>query len=180
MAARRVSIVEDFFEGEFHLPIIPSQLIEKDNQAAVYLGLRQLEWLFLTSHNSWIVFRLTKILDETILVYSPMIDMKNSSAPFRAYFGALLSIVKNIPAKPTIYPTGLVLDMFPEEEEDEDPADESPYEPSDGESGPSAGGGDSSRSPMIRSRRKAQGDDVNDADNGLMVCSPRTLFAIAN
>jgi hypothetical protein len=64
------------------------------------------------------------------------------------------------------------LDTFPEEEDEEDPADP----PSDGGHGdrsltyrPSRGGGGSSDPPVTRSRRRAEGDNV---DNSLMVCFP--------
>jgi hypothetical protein len=102
-----------------------------------------------------------------------MIDITNSSAPFLAYFGALLSVVKtSFPAKPTVFPVNLVLDTFPEEEDEEGPADPS----SDSDHGnrsrtyrPSGGGGGSSDPSVTRSRRSAEGDN---ADNSLMVCFP--------
>jgi hypothetical protein len=111
------------------------------------------------------------IRDETVLAYSPMIDIKNSSAPFCPHFGALLSVVKSFPAKPTVFPGNLVLDTFPEEEEEEDPADPS----SDGDHGdssstykPPGGGGGSSDLPMTHSHRAEGGN----ADNSMMVCFP--------
>jgi hypothetical protein len=106
-------------------------MTKKDDQAALYLGLRQLEWLFLTCHNSWIVFHLTKIGNETVLAYSPMLDIVDSSVPFRAYFGSVLSVLKQVPVKPTVLPADLVLDTLQEEDDDDD-----------GESGDSSSDGD--------------------------------------
>jgi len=66
-------------------------------QAALYLGLRKQEWLFLTCHNYWIIIRLVTRLtrdDEPFLAFSPLISMEDSSVPFRAFLGAILSVVK--------------------------------------------------------------------------------------
>ena len=63
-------------------------------QAALYLGLRQMEWLFLTCHNYWIVLRLVKGgRKPPFLAFSPLITMEDSSVPFRAFLGAVLSVV---------------------------------------------------------------------------------------
>jgi len=63
-------------------------------QAALYLGLRKTEWLFLSCHNYWVVFRLVKEDSQSaFLAFSPLITMKeDSSVPFRAFLGAILSV----------------------------------------------------------------------------------------
>src|SRR5260221_14491093 len=64
-------------------------------QAALYLGLRKKEWLFLPCHNYWIVIRLvTRDNAPPFLAFSPLITMEDSSVPFRAFLGAILSVVE--------------------------------------------------------------------------------------
>lgn len=101
-----------------------------------------------------------------------MIEISNSSTPFCAYLGALLSVVKNVPVKPTIFPTNTILDTLGEEEEEEDSSEPS----SNGDHGeesrayrPSGSGGGSSDPPMTRSRRNAHGNSIDDT---LMVRFP--------
>jgi len=58
-----------------------------------------MEWMFLTCHNYWIVCRLVRDDDHPYLAYSPKISTENSSEPFRAYLGAILSAVKDVSVK---------------------------------------------------------------------------------
>ena len=79
-------------------------------QAALYLGLRKKEWLFLTCHNSWIVIRLvTRDNAPPFLAFSPLITMEDSSVPFRAFLGAISSVVKGAAVEASVFdgPQGL-------------------------------------------------------------------------
>ena len=56
-----------------------------------------------------------------MLVYSPVLDIANSSIPFRALLGAVLSVVREFPVEATTFPADAILDTFPEEDYAEDP-----------------------------------------------------------
>ena len=102
-----------------------------------------------------------------VLIYSPMIDITNSSASFLACFGAPLSVVKKIPIEPTVSSVDLALDTLPEDKED-------PAEPSSdghGDSYRPSGSGGSSHAPVAPSRRRTTKGDNSNADDSLMVCS---------
>ncbi|KAH9063415.1 hypothetical protein EDB87DRAFT_1558209, partial [Lactarius vividus] len=62
--------------------------------AALYLGQRKMEWLFLTSHNSWIIRRLVRGVGSSkpFLAFSRILSIENSSVPFWAFLGAVLSV----------------------------------------------------------------------------------------
>jgi hypothetical protein len=139
----------------------------KDDQAAVYLGLRKLEWLFLTCHNSWVVFRLTKVGNERVLAYSPMIDISNSSLPFRTFLGATLSVIRNIPVRPTVLPVNAIMDMLPEDERNE----ERDAEPSDDDSDDESG---SSYTPSTHGAGSQSVSSVDNVDT-FMVCYVTSL-----
>jgi hypothetical protein len=65
-----------------------------------------MEWLFLTCHNHWIVCRLVRDDDNPYLAYSPgisAISIQESSEPFRAFLGAILSVVKDVPVESSAY-----------------------------------------------------------------------------
>ena len=73
-------------------------------QAALYLGLRQKEWLFLTCHNYWIVTRLVKRVGQNpFLAFSPLITIEDSSVPFRAFLGAILSVVRGVVVEASVF-----------------------------------------------------------------------------
>jgi hypothetical protein len=76
-----------------------------------------MEWLFLTCHNYWIVCRLVRDDADPFLAYSPMCSIENSSAPFRAFLGAMLSVLKGVPVQPSIFDSDMELDCIPEEED---------------------------------------------------------------
>jgi hypothetical protein len=80
-------------------------------QAALYLGLRQKEWLFLTSHNYWIVIRLVSG-DRPFIAFSPLISINDSSVPFRAFLGALLSVFKGGVVEASTFDDGQTLDAI--------------------------------------------------------------------
>jgi hypothetical protein len=86
-------------------------------QAALCLGLRQKEWLFLTSHNHWVVFRLVRGGREpTFLAFSPLITVENSSAPLRTFLGAILSVLKGGVVEASVFDNSQTLDTIGEEE----------------------------------------------------------------
>jgi len=88
------------------------------SKAALYLGLRQMEWLFLTCHTCWHACRLVRHGDHPYLAYSPEISNKDSSEPFRAFLGAILSVVKDVPVERSAYSLDMEFDIIMEEEDD--------------------------------------------------------------
>ncbi|KAH9017321.1 hypothetical protein EDB85DRAFT_2096490 [Lactarius pseudohatsudake] len=85
------------------------------SKAALYLGLRRMEWLFLTCHNNWIVCRLVSDKDNPFLTFSPMFSIEGSSEPFRAFLGAILSVLEGTPVPASEFNPSMVLDTIPEE-----------------------------------------------------------------
>ena len=81
-----------------------------------------MEWLFLTCHNYWIVCRLVRDDDHPYLAYSSEFSIKDSSEPFRAFIGAILSVVKGVPVEPSAYSPAMELGTV-EEEDKASPAD---------------------------------------------------------
>jgi hypothetical protein len=80
-----------------------------------------MEWLFLSCHNYWIVCRLVRDGDHPYLAYSPKTSIKDSSEPFRAFLGAILSVIKDVPVEPSAYSSDMELDSVEEEDDDDDP-----------------------------------------------------------
>ena len=136
-------------------------------QAALCLGLRQTEWLFLTCHNHWIILRLVKEGSKPpFLAFSPLITMEDSSVPFRAFIGAVLSVVKGVVVEASMFDDSQTLDTI----EEETPGEEGlPPPGSDGDDGsgehrgPSGEGStcstSTSRRPATRSHPTP--DDLN-------------------
>jgi hypothetical protein len=151
----------------FHLVLYVSK--GKRDQVAAYLALRHKEWLFLTCHNSWIVFRLVNVNGDRILAYSPVLEIANSSIPFRAYLGALLSVIEDFPVLQTVFAANPILETLPEDSDEDDSVSESEsdesheYRPP---GGASASGNGTASPPVTRSRGR-----VNDGhgDPELMV-----------
>jgi hypothetical protein len=85
-------------------------------EVAQCLGIRELEWLFITSHNHWIVCRLVRHDQHPFLAYSPTISIEDSSEPFRAFLGAILSVLKDVPVEPSIFSPNLEFDPIEEKE----------------------------------------------------------------
>ena len=77
-------------------------------QVALYLGLRNMEWLFLTSHNHWIVCRLVNDPHNPFLAYSPSISIEDSSVPFRALLGAMLSVYNSVSVPASVLSPGVL------------------------------------------------------------------------
>jgi hypothetical protein len=117
------------------------------------------------------VFRLTTVGDERVLAYSPVIDISNSSIPFRAFLGAILSVIRNIPVRPTVLPVNAIMDMLPEDERDEEEPSVDDYDDESGSYAPSAHGTRSSQS-TAGSQSVSSVDNVNT----FMVCYVALLF----
>ncbi|KIM76170.1 hypothetical protein PILCRDRAFT_98772 [Piloderma croceum F 1598] len=95
-------------------PLVPRILAK----ATLYLGLRKMQWLFLSCHNYWIVCRLVRDDDHPYLAYSPEISIGGSSKPFQVFLGAILSVVKDVPVKSSPYNSDMEFDSIKEEADD--------------------------------------------------------------
>jgi hypothetical protein len=115
------------------------------------MGLRKMEWLFLTCFNYWIVCRLVRDDDNPYLAYSPPISIESSSEPFRAFLGAILSVLKDVPVESSAYNPTILLDTF-EEEQDDGPLPEYGIDDGPGEYQGSSGRETDTGSPTTRSR----------------------------
>ena len=130
---------EDAYKRECAIPPTYNRLaFKKYIQAAFILGLRRMEWLFITCHNYWIVCRLVRDDHHPFLAYSPMISIDGSSVPFRALLGAILSVIKKVPVEPTEFNPNMKLDTLVKEQDErpsakDDIDDGSPYSASSGE-----------------------------------------------
>ncbi|KAH9964387.1 hypothetical protein BGW80DRAFT_1438550 [Lactifluus volemus] len=116
-------------------PLVPRILAK----AALYMGLRKTQWLFLTCFNYWIVCRLVRDDSNPYLVYSPRISIRESSEPFRAFLG--------VPVEPSAYNPDIVLDTIAEE-------NDGPLLEDDIDDGSGEYQGSSGRGPMTRSRAR--------------------------
>jgi hypothetical protein len=74
--------------------------------------------MFLTCHNYWIVCRLVRDDDHPYLAYSPLTSIEDSSEPFRAFLGAILSVIKGVSVDPSEYSPDMELDVINEEHDD--------------------------------------------------------------
>jgi hypothetical protein len=109
-----------------------------------------MEWLFLTCHNYWIVCRLVRDDDCPYLAYSPAISIEDSSEPFRAFLGAILSVVKDVPIESSTYSPDMGLDTI-EEEDDDCPSPEYDIDDGPGAYQDSSGREAATGSPTTRS-----------------------------
>ena len=112
-----------------------------------------MEWLFLTCFNYWIVCRLVRDDHNPYLTYSPPITIQNSSEPFRAFLGAILSIIKDVPVESNAYNPTILLDTI-EEKQDGGPLPEYDIVDGPGERQGSSGRGADTASPITRSRAR--------------------------
>src|SRR5258708_417285 len=95
-----------------------------------------------------------------------MISIKDSSIPFRAFLGAILSEIMGVPVERSTFDPHMDFDII-EEGEDEDPGPLSEGDLSDG-SGAYRGGASSKRTatkPPLTRKRARDGDN----ESGLMV-----------
>ncbi|KAI0294177.1 hypothetical protein BC826DRAFT_1012766 [Russula brevipes] len=123
------------------------------SKAALYLGLRKTAWLFLTCYNYWIVCRLVKDDVKPYLAYSQGISIDDSSEPFRAFLGAILSVVKGVAVEPSAYNPNIQLDTI-EENQDKGPLPEDDIDDRSGEYQDSSGRGADASFPITRSRAR--------------------------
>jgi hypothetical protein len=126
-----------------------------------------MEWLFVTCHNYWIVCRLVRDDDRPFLAYSPKISIQDSSEPFRAFLGAILSVLNGAYIEPSIFNPDIQLNSTIIEDTDEGHLPEDDIEEHSGAypGRPSKGSG--TESPMTRYRARAAHDN---AKLRLMVC----------
>ena len=130
---------EDAYKRECAIPPTYNHLaFKKYHQAALILGLRRMEWLFITCHNYWIVCCLVRDDHHPFLAYSPMISIDGSSVPFRALLGAILSVVKKVPVEPIKFNPNMKLDTLVKGQDEcpspkDDIDDGSPYSARSGE-----------------------------------------------
>ena len=134
-----------------------------------------MEWLFLTCHNYWIVCRLVRDDHDPFLAYSSMISIDDSSVPFRALLGAILSVVKKVPVEPSEFDPDMELDTIVEEQ------DEGPLAEDDIDEGYSTSSGEEivNNPPNTRSRHRT---GQRKAKSGLMVCPclPSPVICLAH
>jgi hypothetical protein len=62
------------------------------------------------------VCRLVRDDDHPYLVYSPIISIEDSSEPFQAFLGAILSVIKDVPIESSAYNPDIQLDTIEEEQ----------------------------------------------------------------
>ena len=132
-------------------------------QSALYLGLRQMEWMFFSCHNSWIVCRLVKDDVHPFLAYSPITCIEDSSEPFRAFLGAILSVIKGVAVEPSAFHPGVDLDTITEEDgilPEDDIGDKSGAYPD------SSSTSTATDPPLTRGRKRAREEGTK---SGLMV-----------
>ncbi|KAH9043887.1 hypothetical protein EDB85DRAFT_1855365 [Lactarius pseudohatsudake] len=103
-------------------------------KAALYLGIKKIQWLFLTCHNHWVICRLVKKAgrNDPFLAYSASFSIENSSLPFRAFLGAILSTVRRLPVESSIHDPNMRLDQILEDMEGGGPLPEDDIEDSSG------------------------------------------------
>ena len=124
-----------------------------------------MEWLFLSCHNYWIVCRLVKDDDHPFLAYSPITSIENSSEPFRAFLGAILSVIKGVAVAPSTFDPYMELDTVIEDDEDSGVLPEC-IDDSSGAYPGSSNTGTATDPPLTRGRKRAR---VEGTESGLMV-----------
>ena len=85
------------------------------------------------------------------LAYSPAISIEESSEPFRAFLGAILSVVKDVRVESSAYNPNITLDTI-EEEQDDGPLPEHDIDDGSGHQGSSGRGAETP--PKARSRHR--------------------------
>ena len=118
--------------------------------------------MFLTCHNYWIVCRLVTDAKHPYLAYSPLISIEDSSEPFRAFLGAILSVIIGVPVERSEYRPDMELDIIPEEHDD------GPLFEADIDDGSGEYQGDSDVSASTSRPSRVQNEDV-DAESRLIV-----------
>jgi hypothetical protein len=98
------------------------------------------------------------------LAYSPKISIQNSSEPFRAFLGAIFSVVEGVSVDPSEFNPDMALDTIIEEEDEEDVCMED--DKNDG-----SGMEDDDSKYVPSSSEGTDTDQLSSHDGGLMVCS---------
>jgi hypothetical protein len=129
-----------------------------------------MQWLFLSCHNYWIVCRLVRDDDHPYLAYSPEFSIEDSSEPFRAFLGAILSVVKGVPVESSAYNSDMEFDTFDtiEEEADKGPLPEDDIDDGSGSYQDSSGGGVAT-GRLMKHEHAHHGHENTEFD--LMVCA---------
>ena len=126
-----------------------------------------MEWLFLTCHNYWIVCRLVRDDHHPYLAYSQEISINDSSKPFQAFLGAILSVVKGVSVKCSAYNSDMQFDTI--EEEDDGPSPEDDIDDDSGVYWVSSARGAATGSPVTHSCLGG-GHGYENTKSELMVC----------
>jgi hypothetical protein len=100
--------------------------------------------------------------DNPFLAYSPKCSIENSSKPFRAFLGAILSVLKAAPVEPSVFNPDMELDFIP----DDEPLPEDDIDDCSGTYRGASSTSVSLKAPMTRSRGTT-GREA--AESGLMV-----------
>ena len=100
------------------------------------------------------------------LAYSPEITVKDSSEPFRAFLGAILSVVKDVPVERSAFNSDMELDILEEEEEEDGPLPENDIDDDSGVYQGSSGGRATTSRPATRSRAHNEHENT---ESGLIV-----------
>ena len=93
------------------------------------------------------------------LAYSPEFTIKDSSEPFRAFLGAILSVVRDVPVEGSTYSSDMELDVI-EEKEDEGHLPEDDIDDDSGAYQGSSDRGATTSHPATRSRK----DENNESE----------------
>jgi hypothetical protein len=147
---------------------VTTLVLTKHMQSALYLGLRQMEWLFLSCHNYWIVCRLVKDDDHPFLAFSSIASIENSSEPFRAFLGAILSVIEGVAVESSAFNPDMELDIIIEEDDDPGILPEDDIGDSSGAYPGSSSTGTATGPPLTRGRKRARDEGT---ESGLMVRS---------
>src|ERR1700692_3251703 len=113
-----------------------------------------MEWLFLSCHNYWIVCRLVKDDDHPFFDYSIITSNKDSSDPFRAFLGAILSVIKGVAVEPSPFNPNMELDIIIEEDDDPGILPEDDIGDSSGAYPGSSSTGTATDPPLTRGRKR--------------------------
>ena len=110
--------------------------------------------------------------DHTFLAYSSITSIEDSSEPFRAFLGAILSVIKGVPVEPSAFNPDMELDTIIEEDEDLGPLPEDDTGDSSGVYPGSSSKGTATEPALTHGRKRARDEGT---ESGLMVCPFLTI-----
>jgi hypothetical protein len=87
-----------------------------------------------------------------------MISIEDSSEPFRAFLGAILSVVKDVPVEPSVFDPQMALDTIVEE--DDGPSPEHDIDDSSGTYPGGSSKGPATDPPMTRGRKRVTDENT--------------------